>query len=73
MSVAHELMLGVSSSLAQERLAALANGGWLGNVSGDAHKDGFATVIRVGPFGDRPGTSKRVRVRFLDRGTVVRS
>ena len=64
--VAHELRVGVSFPVARGRLAGLARGGWLGTASEDAYQDGFTTVIRVGPFGDRPGASKRVRVRFLD-------
>jgi hypothetical protein len=38
-------------------------------------QDGLAAVIRVGPFGDVPGASKLVRVRFLDpvyRGDAMR-
>lgn len=66
MFVAHELTADVSFPLAQQRLSSLARGGWLGTASQDAYQDGFTTVIRVGPFGDRPGASKRVRVHFLD-------
>jgi hypothetical protein len=64
--VAHELVADVSFLLARGRLASLARGGWLGAASEDAYQDGFTAVIRVGPFRDRPGASKRVRVRFLD-------
>ena len=64
--VAHELRVGVSFPVARGRLAALARGGWLGTASEDAYQEGFTTVIQVGPFGDRPGAAKRVRVRFLD-------
>jgi hypothetical protein len=61
-------MLDVSSSLAPGTAGGPGQWGLAGERAGDAHKDGFATVIRAGPFGDRPGTSKRVRVRFLDPG-----
>jgi hypothetical protein len=63
--VAHELTADVSFPVAQGRLDSLVHGGWLKAASLDAYQDGFTTVIRVGPFGDRPGLSKRVRVRFL--------
>ena len=61
-------MLDVSSSLAPGTAGGPGQWGLARERAGDAHKDGFATVIRAGPFGDRPGTSKRVRVRFLDPG-----
>jgi hypothetical protein len=67
-SVAHELMLDVSSSLAPGTAGGPGQWGLARERAGDAYEDGFATVIRAGPFGDRPGTSKRVRVRFLDPG-----
>ena len=51
--------------MAQRRLDSLVREGWLRAASQDAYQDGFTTVIRVGPFGDRPGISKRVRVHFL--------
>ena len=66
MFVADELVADVSFPVARGRLAGLARGGWLGAASEAAYQDGFTTVIRVGPVGDRPGAAKRVRVRFLD-------
>lgn len=66
MFVTHELIADVSFPLARQRLSSLVHEGWLGAASEDAYQDGFTTVIRVGPFMDRPGASKRVRVRFLD-------
>ncbi len=66
MFVAHQLVLHVSSQAAQARLANLAYGDGLSRAFQDAYEDGLAPLIRVGPFGDLPGTSKLVRVRFLD-------
>jgi hypothetical protein len=42
--------------------------GLAGDRAGDAHKDGFATGDPGRPVRERPGTSKRVRVRFLGPG-----
>ncbi len=66
MFAAHELTANVSFPIACTRLGSLVQDGWLGAASEEAYHDGFTTVIRVGPFGDWPAASKRVRVRFLD-------
>lgn len=66
MFVAHELIASVSFPIACSRLASLIQDGRLRAASEAAYQDGFTTVIRVGPFGDRPVASKRVRARFLD-------
>ncbi len=66
MFVAHELTADVSFPLAQQRMGGLVREGWLAAASEDAYQDGFTAVIRVGPFGDRPGSAKRVQVHFLD-------
>jgi hypothetical protein len=65
MFVADELMLELSVGAARARLVNLARGGGLSAASEAAYQDGLAAVIRVGPFGDVPGASKVVRVRFL--------
>src|SRR6266545_2378493 len=66
MFVAHEMTLGVGFGRAQTRLANLVQGNVLSGASQAAYKAGLASVIRVGPFGEMPGASKLVRVRFLD-------
>jgi hypothetical protein len=66
MFVAHALVLDVGFGAARARLAHLVYGGGLTGSSESAYQDGLANLIRVGPFGDIPGASKLVRVRFLD-------
>jgi hypothetical protein len=66
MFVGDAVVLGLSFRLAQERLANLAHGGLLTSASEGAYGDGLAGVIRVGPLGTVPGTSKLVRVRFQE-------
>ena len=65
MFASHELMLDISFEAARARLVNLTHGGWLA-ASGGAYADGLAGLIRVGPFGDVPGTSKLVSVRLLE-------
>src|SRR5215470_4476255 len=66
MFVTHDITLGVGFGVAQARLANLVHGSWLSGASQAAYKAGLARAIRVGPFGDMPGASKLVQVRFLD-------
>jgi hypothetical protein len=66
MFVGDEVMLGLSFRAAQARLANLAHGGLLTSASEGAYGDGLAGLIRVGPMGAVPGTSKLVEVRFRD-------
>jgi hypothetical protein len=66
MFVTHGITLGVGSRPAQARLAKLVHGNGLNGASQAAYQAGLANMIRVGPFGDVPGASKLVRVRFLD-------
>ena len=66
MFVSHETVLEVSFPVACEGLAALAQGGWLRDVSGHAYAEGLVGLARVGPFGDALGTSKLVRVGLLE-------
>lgn len=61
-----ETMLDLTYRAAQARLANLVNGGGLTGPSQAAYERGLEGTIRVGPFGDMPGASKLVRVRFLD-------
>jgi hypothetical protein len=48
------------------RLAGLARGGWLTQVSEDAYDSGVVGLTRVGPLGGVPGASKLVRVYVRD-------
>ncbi len=53
-------------STAQVRLARLLYGGWLSQASDEAYQRSADDLLRVGPFGERAGTSRLVRVRFTD-------
>jgi hypothetical protein len=64
--VADEKMLDVSIGAAQLRLGKLVHSGWMHAASQAAYQGGIDHLIRVGPFGDVPGTSRLVRVRFVD-------
>jgi hypothetical protein len=66
MFVAHHITLDVGFRPAQARLANLVCGRGLNGASQAAYEAGLASVIRVGPFGEVPGASKLVQVRFLD-------
>jgi hypothetical protein len=66
MFVTHGIILDVGFGAAQARLANLVHGSGLSGVSKAAYQAGLASVIRVGPFGEAPGVSKLVRVRFLN-------
>lgn len=72
--MADELVVGVCCRTARARLAKLVAEGGLHGSSQAAYEDGFASLIRVGPFGSVRGASKLVRVRFLepaDRGDTL--
>ena len=66
MFVGHEVMLGAAYPDARAGLLRLTHGGWLSDASGDAYAEGLAGLVRVGPFGERPGTGKLVRVLLLE-------
>lgn len=53
-------------SVAQTRMARLLYGGWLSQASDETYQRSADDLLRVGPFGDRPGTSRLVRVQFTD-------
>jgi hypothetical protein len=61
-----DLQLELGFELARPRLANLIRGGVLTGASHIAYDAGIEAVIRVGPLGSVPGTSKLVRVSFLD-------
>lgn len=66
MFVNQHLAVQVSLGVAQMRLANLADQGGLSSASRSAYQEGLDHVIRVGPVRGVPGTSKLVRVSFLD-------
>lgn len=66
MFLSQELIVEMCFPAARARLLSLAHGGWLEAASGQAYADGRAATIRVGPFGEVPGASKLVRVRFRE-------
>ena len=59
-------VIGLPMSAAQARLARLLYGGWLREASDDAYRRSADDLLRVGPLGERPGTSRLVRVQFTD-------
>jgi hypothetical protein len=59
-------VIDVPVSAARPRLARLLHGGWLTQASDDAYQLSADDLLRVGPLGDRPGTSRLVRVQFTD-------
>jgi hypothetical protein len=66
MFLSQELILELCFPAVRARLLSLAGGGWLDAASGQAYADGRAATIRAGPFGEVPGASKLVRVRFVE-------
>jgi hypothetical protein len=65
-----EVLLEAGFDAARDGLAKLAHDHALTSVSEDAYGEGVKDLIRVGPLGAVPGTSKLVEVRFrnLARG-----
>jgi hypothetical protein len=59
-----EILLEVGFDAAQAGLAKLTSGDTLASASQDAYSEGVSDLIRVGPLGAVPGTSKLVEVRF---------
>lgn len=66
MFVEEERSLDVPYEAARARMANLIHGRALLQTSRTAYQQGVEAVMRVGPMGDVPGTSKLVRVLFLD-------
>jgi len=64
MFVGDEVPLNVGLDAARTGLANLAIGDGLTSASKDAYGEGVTELIRVGPLGSVPGTSKLVQVRF---------
>jgi hypothetical protein len=59
-----EVPLDVSFEDARQRLARLALSGILASASEDSYGEGVSELVRVGPLGSGPVTSKLVEVRF---------
>ncbi len=71
MFIDDEVSLDVSFDVARARLADLARDDTLANASEAAYGEGVTELIKVGPLGSVPGTSKMVEVRvrnLVDRG-----
>lgn len=66
MFVSHELTLPTKYEVACTRLTNMITQGALYGVSNAAYAQEAAGLLRVGPFGERPGLSKLVRVRVMD-------
>ncbi|MBV9852923.1 MAG: hypothetical protein JOY82_00135 [Streptosporangiaceae bacterium] len=66
MFASDEKVVGVRLAAAQARLANLVDDGWLSGVSGEVYQRSAGDLVRVGPFGEVPGASRLVRVRFTD-------
>jgi hypothetical protein len=64
--VSEERVLTVGFRAAADRLAALPRSGWPGRLSRDIYDVGVDHLMRVGPAGAVPGTSRLVRVRFTE-------
>jgi hypothetical protein len=61
-----QVLLEVGFAVARAGLAKLALDNGLTSASADAYTEGVTELIRVGPLGSVPGTSKLVKVRFQD-------
>jgi hypothetical protein len=66
MFVGHEITLGAAYPDARAGLVGLTHGGWLSDASGEAYAEGLAGLVRVGPFGEKAGASKLVKVLLLE-------
>lgn len=66
MFVSHEVTLPSGYEVACTRLANMISQGALYGVSDAAYEGAAKALLRVGPFGERPGLSKLVRVRVMD-------
>jgi hypothetical protein len=66
MFVSHEVTVPTAYDAACARLTDLVGRSSLAGVSNGAYEAGAQVLVRVGPFGARPGLSKLVRVRVMD-------
>jgi hypothetical protein len=61
-----ERVVPVTFDAAASRLAGVARGGFLRELSGSVYQGGMEYLLRVGPLGAAPGASRLVRVRFTE-------
>ena len=66
MFAADQVLLDLGFGAAAARLAEVARGGLLTQVSQGAYGDGVSGLVRVGPLGAAPGVSKLAGVHLLD-------
>jgi hypothetical protein len=66
MFVSQQVQLWMRPAVAQARLIMLAARDELGSAARTAYEHGAEQLIRVGPLGHAPGSSKLVRALFLD-------
>lgn len=59
-------VIDVPLGTAQSRLASLVHGGWLRRTSDEVYRHSTDDLLRVGPFGAKPVTSRLVRVQSTD-------
>jgi hypothetical protein len=64
--VSDERALNIGIGAAQPRLANLVQGDWLSGLRRWPIRGAFDHLMRAGPFDDSPGTSRLVRVQFVD-------
>jgi hypothetical protein len=64
--VSDERVPNIGTGVAQLRLANLVQGDWLSGASQVTCQGGTDQLMRAGPFDDLPGTSRLVRVQFVD-------
>ncbi len=74
MFITQKLIVEAGFAVTRAELARFVDGGGLTVVSHDAYAGALTGLIRVGPFGELPGVSKLVQVRFVgpvERGGVT--
>jgi hypothetical protein len=59
-------VIDVPLHITRSRLASLIHDGWLSQASAEAYRHSADDLVRVGPFGDTPRTSRLVRVQFTE-------
>jgi hypothetical protein len=65
MFITQKLTVDAGFDVARAQLARFVDGGGLTVMSQEAYAGALTGVIRVGPFGEMPGVSKLVQVRFI--------
>jgi hypothetical protein len=65
MFITRNLIVDTGFTVGRAQLAQLIDGGELTEASRKAYEGAIPGLMRVGPFGDAPGTSKLVQVRII--------